>query len=144
MIEQQTVDGRQESARQRVGDAERERVVGLLGEHVGAGRLELAEFEERIGSVYAARTRGELDVLLADLPRARPVGGDPRRGHRIALTAAWAPWLASTVICLMIWAMVSIVQGAPDHFWPFWVFGPWGAMLLLGTLTGSRGTGDGP
>ncbi|MDN5917391.1 MAG: DUF1707 domain-containing protein [Pseudonocardia sp.] len=134
------------SAAQRIGDVERERAAGLLGEHVGAGRLELSEFERRVRSVYAARTRGELDAQLADLPgaRTRPSPDGPRRdprrarrARRIAMTATWAPWLASTVICLLIWGMIALAQGTPGYFWPVWVFGPWGVMLLLGTVAGT-------
>lgn len=125
---------------QRIGDGERERAAARLGEHVGAGRLGLPEFEERVRAVYAAGTRGDLEVLFADLPGTapRPEPERERRGHRIATAAVWAPWLAVTVVCLGIWAVVSLAQGGPAYFWPVWVFGPWGAMLLVGTLTGVR------
>lgn len=53
----------------RVSDTDRAGVVRRLGRAVGEGRLTVAEFEERIGAVYAARTRGELDDLVQDLPR---------------------------------------------------------------------------
>jgi hypothetical protein len=52
----------------RASDADRERVVSLLREQVGEGRLTLEEFSERSGAAYAARTVGELDVLTRDLP----------------------------------------------------------------------------
>lgn len=52
----------------RIGDAERQRVVDMLRRHTGEGRLTLDEFSERAGEVYAARTRDELMVVLADLP----------------------------------------------------------------------------
>ncbi|WP_246393843.1 hypothetical protein [Pseudonocardia pini] len=50
----------------------------------------------------------------------------------------WAPWLATTVICLVIWVATSLGAGHPLYFWPIWVAGPWGAMLLLGSVTGHR------
>jgi hypothetical protein len=52
----------------RVGDRDRELAVSVLHEAVGGGYLDLAEFEERSRTVYAARTRGELRAALADLP----------------------------------------------------------------------------
>ena len=52
----------------RVSDAERDRVVEQLNHAVGEGRLTLAEFEDRIGGVLAARTHAELVPLTADLP----------------------------------------------------------------------------
>jgi hypothetical protein len=53
----------------RVSDAEREGVVRRLQRAVGEGRLTVAEFDERVAAVYAARTRGDLDELTEDLPR---------------------------------------------------------------------------
>ncbi len=52
----------------RVGDAEREQVVGLLQQAVGQGMLTLDEFTDRMDAALAARTRGELGEVVADLP----------------------------------------------------------------------------
>jgi hypothetical protein len=52
----------------RVSDAERNRVVERLNEAVGEGRLTLAEFEDRVGGVLAARTHADLVPFTADLP----------------------------------------------------------------------------
>jgi hypothetical protein len=52
----------------RVSDAERESVAGRLNAAVGEGRLNLDEFSQRISAAYGARRRGELDVLVRDLP----------------------------------------------------------------------------
>jgi hypothetical protein len=56
----------------RAADADRERVVTLLQQQVGAGRLTLEEFSDRAAGVYRARTLGELDALTRDLPVAMP------------------------------------------------------------------------
>src|SRR5262245_38673125 len=52
----------------RVSDAERDAVVARLNDATGEGRLTIEEFSERVSAALAARTRGDLDVLLADLP----------------------------------------------------------------------------
>lgn len=57
----------------RMSDADRERVVERLQSAVGEGRLTLDEFQERVDGVLRAKTFGEVDVYLADLP-AVPVG----------------------------------------------------------------------
>jgi hypothetical protein len=44
----------------RASDADRDAVVADLGEHFQAGRLTLAEFDERTDRALAARTWGEL------------------------------------------------------------------------------------
>ena len=41
----------------RVGDADREHAVTALGRHLSVGRLTMAEFENRVDTVYAAATR---------------------------------------------------------------------------------------
>ena len=75
----------------RASDADRERVVALLGEAVSDGRLTSDEHAERLEAASSARTLGELAVLTTDLvtPDAQPVrldGGRPVTavfgGHR--------------------------------------------------------------
>lgn len=51
----------------RIGHAERDRAVETLREAAGDGRLTLDELDERISGALAARTRGDLAPLLADL-----------------------------------------------------------------------------
>ncbi|HEY8523572.1 MAG TPA: DUF1707 domain-containing protein [Acidimicrobiales bacterium] len=65
----------------RIGDAERQQVIDVLRRATGEGRLTLDEFAERAGEVFAARTRGELDRVVDDLPPGiRP----PAAGTRAA------------------------------------------------------------
>jgi hypothetical protein len=64
----------------RASDGDRERVVQALQEQVGEGRLTLAEFEERSGEAYVAKTVGELRKLTVDLPvepLAQQTGNNP-------------------------------------------------------------------
>jgi len=56
----------------RVGDAEREAAAAELREHYASGRLTLDELNERIDQAFAAKTRGDLNVLMTDLPSRRP------------------------------------------------------------------------
>ncbi len=52
----------------RVGDRERRAVDDHLMAAVGDGVLTLAEYDERAEMLWRARTRTELDRLVADLP----------------------------------------------------------------------------
>lgn len=56
-----------------MSDAEREHVGQLLQRAVGMGMLSLGEFTERMDTTLAAKTRGELNAVLADLPGMRVV-----------------------------------------------------------------------
>jgi hypothetical protein len=51
----------------RASDADRERAADTLRRAAGVGRLELDELDERLNAAYAARTRSELERLVADV-----------------------------------------------------------------------------
>jgi hypothetical protein len=55
-------------ARIRASDADRDRTAAALREHLAARRLTTEEFDERLDKACAAKTLGELDDLMADLP----------------------------------------------------------------------------
>jgi GntR family transcriptional regulator len=52
----------------RLSDAEREAVTDRLAEHFAAGRLDQAEFDDRVGRAMSAKTRADLSGLFAGLP----------------------------------------------------------------------------
>ncbi len=54
--------------RRRVSDLEREDVADRLREAAGEGRLSYTELEERLETVYGAKTYGELIQITSDLP----------------------------------------------------------------------------
>jgi Domain of unknown function (DUF1707) len=58
----------------RVGDSEREAVAAELREHYAQGRLTIEDFQRRLDAALSARTRGDLDILIRDLPHAMPSG----------------------------------------------------------------------
>ena len=58
----------------RASDDDRERVVAVLAEAAGDGRLTLEEHSERVQRAYKARTLGELAGLTTDLV---PAGAQP-------------------------------------------------------------------
>jgi hypothetical protein len=65
----------------RASDADRDRVLALLAEAAGDGRLTAEEHAERVQRACTARTLGELAELTADLaaPSAQPVRLDGGR-----------------------------------------------------------------
>lgn len=56
----------------RISDAERDRAMAALGEHLATGRLELDEYDARCTRTVGARTRADLEALFADLPEPHP------------------------------------------------------------------------
>jgi hypothetical protein len=144
----------------RASDRDRAAVATALGEHMAAGRLTLAEYEERLTQVYETKTFGGLAALTADLPptpgtrtpataavhRQQParVGacGSSSSGWGVDVHA-WEAWRRTAVIVLSIWAITSVANWELIYFWPWWVLGPWGAVLLARTVTGGRSHGRG-
>jgi hypothetical protein len=139
----------------RAADADRAVVAETLGEHMSAGRLTVAEFDERLSRAYAAKTYGELAELTADLPplasKAPAPVPAPRQEVRPEPTActpanpwaggwdqshSWRAWLSTSLIVFTIWAVTSLASWEFHYFWPVWVIGPWGAVLLAQTITG--------
>lgn len=103
----------------RVSQQERERVVDLLRGHAGEGRLDLDELEQRVEAALAARTRGDLDALLADLPRDRRAGRAPGAVRTVALGS-----LALAMLPLL--AGIAILALAPAAFaWVGWTAIGW-------------------
>jgi Domain of unknown function (DUF1707) len=68
----------------RVSDAERTDVADRLSKHYGDGRLDQAEFNERLDRAMSATTRSDLTGLLADLPGTEPPPetGRPQRDRQ--------------------------------------------------------------
>ena len=129
----------------RASDADRERLAGLLGEHLIAGRLNLNEFQERTDAAYAAVTLADLTPPLSDLPPLRAAPQPPPHNPadtqtvtaiRQAHGGRWASWLLAGMICIVIWVATCLVAGRMQGFWPIWVVGPWGVVLLAHTLGG--------
>lgn len=52
----------------RVSNDDRERVARVLHDSMAEGRITVNELEERLDKVYAAKTFGDLEPLLRDLP----------------------------------------------------------------------------
>src|ERR671916_1098504 len=59
----------------RISDTERREVQHRLQQAHDIGQLDLGEFDDRVKSVWAARTRGDLARVTADLPEPSPERG---------------------------------------------------------------------
>ena len=144
----------------RVSDEDRDRTAALLREHHALGRLTPEEFSDRLDKTFAAKTIGDIDALLRDLPvidlyrlpdaklTRQPRQAQVRPVRRVsgAWRAAWGVYFTVNLICLVVW-----VLGTPGGYpWFLWVAGPWGAALAgtyftLGPGRRSRGElGAGP
>lgn len=117
-----------------------------LGEHFQAGRLDSEEFAQRLDAAGSARTRGDLDRLMADLPRtAAPEQPAVPRGPRHAPVAAVVAMAVAAAIALM--AVSSIYAHGPGHAHWGWGVSWWVIVipiLLLRRLLWRGNGGRGP
>jgi len=137
----------------RASDDDRHRVTDLLQAHYVAGRLAQTEFEGRLQEAVAARTMGDLDALLTDLPslnapaaeasetNERPSHHERRKhaGSRCSEQSFRAHAISYVlVMCLLvaIWALTS--RGG--YFWPVWPMLGWGIGLVAHGLTARNKT----
>jgi hypothetical protein len=49
---------------------------------------------------------------------------------------SWRSWTTTSLIVLAIWAATALAAWNLLYFWPIWVIGPWGVVLLVRTFTG--------
>ena len=109
----------------RAGDRDRQATADLLGQALAQGYLELAEFDNRVRSAYAADSAAQLRELVADLPVQQLRRDDPRRREvrraaaRASVRIHLAAYLTMVVIVLTVWLAVGLSAGA-WYFWPIW------------------------
>jgi hypothetical protein len=88
-----------EHRKMRASDADRAQIAEQLRRATEEGRLFAQEFDDRLGQALNARTYGELDAIVADLPRERVPAGRPGRIGVKAAAAAGA--VAATGVVLL-------------------------------------------
>ena len=120
----------------RAGDGDRQQVADRLKTALDEGRLNLDEYDERLQRAYAARTYGDLDGLLDDLPGTAPRqrsqveplhAAEPMRPGDPAGRPGGKPvsgMFGIFVICTLIWAVSSFATGTLVYFWPVWLLIP--------------------
>ncbi|HEY2580058.1 MAG TPA: DUF1707 domain-containing protein [Streptosporangiaceae bacterium] len=143
----------------RASDSDRDRVASMLREHHAEGRLTADEFQERLDATFAAKTLGDLDKLMADLPGIdlyhlpeatirhgqQPRLPDPAMHGRLspAWRGAWGSWASCTLLLFTIWLITSIGSNHVNGLWFLWIAGPWGAILFSRWMFGGH-PGGGP
>jgi Flp pilus assembly protein TadB len=105
----------------RASDADRDAVAERLRQAAVEGRLEPWELEERLEIALRARTYGELDPLLRDLPRRTVT----RSRGRPPVSAASAAGLAMLVVVklVVLLLIVAAVAAAFAVTAAWWVLG---------------------
>ena len=104
----------------RVSEAERQAVTDRLAEHFADGRLDQAEFDDRVGQAMNAKTRADLSGLFSDLPET---GAPAVPDHPHPLRRRRHPVLVFVLLVLFVMAAAHAVM---------WVTWPWLWVAVLG------------
>jgi hypothetical protein len=111
----------------RASDEDRERIADRLRRATGEGRLHAHELEERLARALRARTYGELDDVVSDLP-ADGVATRPRsqlsEWVQPAVALAIAVPLALVALAVVV-AMTLFVLSGVFAVWMLWVAIGW-------------------
>jgi hypothetical protein len=107
----------------KASDDDRERVAERLRRAAAEGRLLAEELEQRLATALRARTYGELDSVVSDLPGDRPSRhgkSEPVRGRR-RLPAPSPLMLAGLVIAIpVILALMVAIAAVVMTLMVFW------------------------
>ena len=137
----------------RVSDAERQVAADRLRAAMGEGRLDLLEYDNRLGLAYQAVTYADLDKFFTDLPAHGATSSAPAVAARttpaaaarssaaartgfaglpLAMKILWTIWGAVVAINLTVWLLVGIgADGGLPYFWPMWLAVPGGILLAV-------------
>jgi hypothetical protein len=143
----------------RVSDGDRQAAADRLRAAHDEGRLDLYEYDDRLGQAYSSVTYADLDRLFADLPVHRPAPVVPateaarvpaRRRQPDALTVRfarlpialkilWTLWATAMAINLTVWTLVGIGNAEMTYFWPVWLLVPGVALAgVTAAVTAAR------
>jgi hypothetical protein len=102
----------------RISDADRAEVADHLSKNYGEGRLDQAEFNERLDRAMRAKTQSDLTWVLADLPGVEPARQPPRSPQRrryyrvllliVAVVAVFVVW-QNLVRPYLAWVLVALL-----------------------------------
>ena len=94
-----------DQAHLRASDADREKVAERLRQAATEGRLTADELEDRLHNAFSARTYGELEPLVADLP-----GTAPARALQPAYAKTSGMAIASLALGVFwMWGLGSVI-----------------------------------
>jgi Domain of unknown function (DUF1707)/2TM domain len=128
----------------RIGDAERNKTVDVLGDAAAEGYLDPDELDERLSAAFGALTVEDLRNLTRDLPpewqaerTRRAAAATAQREARVALRSHVAVYLRVMAILVAVWLVLGITAGA-WYPWPIWPAVGWGIALIAQARAATR------
>lgn len=127
----------------RASDRDREAVAERLRAALEEGRLDLAEYDDRLRRAYGAVVRADLVPLTSDLPEPEapaPPDAEVVKRDKVKAKRAkeWRDWAGTSFVLIGIWGVISLAVGEAIFFWPIFPVGIWAVVLLAGMLFGDE------
>ena len=118
----------------RASDLDRKAVQDRLHRAHAEGLISLEEFDSRVRAAWAAKTRGELAEVSADLPlpstsRAAR-GAFAPNGGGIAMRVLFTIWFSASLVNVVVWGLLVLTLWHWLYPWWVWVAVPPGAALI--------------
>jgi hypothetical protein len=122
----------------RVSDADRSDIADRLARHFGDGRLDQAEFDDRVTRAMAAKTVADFQGLFDDLPDLPADATDGKPGATPGTSGSVAPRRRRSPFRMAVIVALAII--AASIAWHA-VTSPWGwiaAAVIIVAVTQSR------
>jgi Domain of unknown function (DUF1707) len=108
----------------RASDKDRDRIAERLREATSEGRLLIEELEQRLDDALRARTYGELEALIVDLPGPRLMARRRRRSRRLPIVPALGLIVGVVMLAPLVLASIALaVQLAIGVLLVWWIWG---------------------
>ncbi len=140
----------------RAGNTDRQAAVDRLTAHFTDGRLDAAEFDQRVAAAYGSTYLDELQPLFVDLPQGRPdrpswsydsPSPSGPGGDRYRQAGPWGPRgrrygppppIRLALFVLLIFLVISSVSAVSHGFFPFPLIWLVIALLLIARIRHHR------
>lgn len=127
----------------RASDADRDKVAQRLGAAMAEGRLDLTEYDRRLEQVMRAKTFGELEVAVRDLPISAEERekAEKERKQKAATEAKkeWydglRSWLATAVVLNAIYLFTNFGDKDWGFYWPMIPLGIWAVFMIVHVIS---------
>jgi hypothetical protein len=131
----------------RAADSDRDQIAERLADALAEGRLDLGEYDVRLQQALGAKTLGELERIVDDLPlskaqleREKQAAEERRReAARKAMLDRWRGWLGIAALLNVIWLFTVISTQEWVFYWPAL---PLGIMAAINLAHGAGGGND--
>ncbi|MBY4214962.1 DUF1707 domain-containing protein [Rhodococcus fascians] len=115
----------------RIGTADREKALDVLGQHFSEGRLTVPEFDERSATIASATTRGQLESVFVDLPAASGSASVTRSGtDASAVKDRGIDWAAVVMPIVIFGSLALFFLTDFDQKWLFFLLIPLAGAIL--------------